>query len=280
MALPERYVEQALTMQQEQLLALDLDQLGSMLWPVHPLLLCTNDHCRSDVTHQRTYRPLFVEILRLLERPGGNKNRRTSAGRRRHWQASCADAATHAVSVVPDGTAIEATTWTLDLSVADFRNLTSCGGCRDDFRGLMSTGLMSTLSVFSTAAPLTNCVTMGSRAPKWNCTAKHSVGGFMTYTELDLAQVDRRVSAVERCVTRQREILKQHIDAGTTTDAPLQKLAEFEATLLELRRSRNRIRDAIAAANVQELLGMFSDLPNRPMPFNSRSQGMAVHRGE
>ena len=95
----------------------------------------------------------------------------------------------------------------------------------------------------------------------------------MTYTELDLAQVDRRVSAVERCVTRQREILKQHIDAGTTTDAPLQKLAEFEATLLELRRSRNRIRDGLAAANAQELLDLFATLPARQSSFNAHSSG-------
>jgi hypothetical protein len=101
----------------------------------------------------------------------------------------------------------------------------------------------------------------------------------MEYTELDLAQVDRRVAAVERCVTRQREILKQHIDAGTTTDAPLQKLAEFEATLGELRRSRNHIRDAIAAANVQELLDLFGTLP-RQTRLSARSADMAVHRGD
>jgi hypothetical protein len=101
----------------------------------------------------------------------------------------------------------------------------------------------------------------------------------MGYTELDLAQVDRRVSAVERCLTRQREILKQHMEAGTTSDAPLQKLAEFEATLLELRRTRNRIRDAIAAANVQELLDLFGTLPPQ-RHLSSRSADMAVHRGD
>jgi len=101
----------------------------------------------------------------------------------------------------------------------------------------------------------------------------------MAYTELDLAQVDRRVSAVERCVTRQREILKQHIDNGTATDAPLQALAEIEATLLEVRRERARIRDAIAAANTQELLDMFAALPARQLPLSSRS-GRAVHSGD
>jgi hypothetical protein len=101
----------------------------------------------------------------------------------------------------------------------------------------------------------------------------------MEYTELDLAQVDRRVSAVERCVTRQREILKQHLEAGTTTDAPLQKLAKFEATLWELRRSRNRIRDAIAAANVQELLDLFGTLP-RQTRLSSRAADMVVHHGD
>ena len=101
----------------------------------------------------------------------------------------------------------------------------------------------------------------------------------MAYTELDLAQVDRRVAAVERCVTRQREILKQHIETGTTTDAPLQKLAEFEATLLELRRSRNRIRDSIATANVQELLDLFGTLPHQTR-LSSRPADMAVHHGD
>lgn len=95
----------------------------------------------------------------------------------------------------------------------------------------------------------------------------------MPYSELDLAQVDRRVSAVERCVTRQRAILKQHLDAGLATDEPLQKLAEFEATLLELRRSRKRIRDTLAEANAQELLDLFTTLPGRPSSLSGHSSG-------
>lgn len=133
--------------------------------------------------------------------------------------------------------------------------------------------MASTLSVFSTAAPSGAAQPLPGRWSFWNCAANQGVGGDMAYTELDLAQVDRRLSAVERCVTRQREILKQHIDAGMDTDAPLQKLAEFEATLLELRRERTRIRDGIAAANVQELLDLFATMPSRQSSQLASSYG-------
>jgi hypothetical protein len=105
----------------------------------------------------------------------------------------------------------------------------------------------------------------------------------MAYTELHLARLDRRVSAVERCLTRQRVILKQHVDTGMATDEPLQKLAEFEATLFELRRERTRIRDGLAAANAQELLDLFASLPTPPSQRNARPAALAIdtagHRG-
>jgi hypothetical protein len=83
----------------------------------------------------------------------------------------------------------------------------------------------------------------------------------MDYTELDLAQVERRVLAGERCVARQREILGQHIAAALPTEVPLQRLAEFETALSDLRRSRNYIRAQIAASTTQRLMRSFWSLP-------------------
>jgi hypothetical protein len=83
----------------------------------------------------------------------------------------------------------------------------------------------------------------------------------MAHTELELAQVDLRVQAFERCVQRQREVLRQHMDSGDATDAAMRALVDFETRLADLRRSRRRIRDAIAAANAQQLLDMFGMLP-------------------
>lgn len=92
----------------------------------------------------------------------------------------------------------------------------------------------------------------------------------MAYTELQLAQVDRRIAAVERCVTRQRESLKQHIDTGVSTETPLQELAQIEALLLELRCNRNEIRNDIAAANTKELLSLLTSFrPSMPVQHAS-----------
>ena len=76
----------------------------------------------------------------------------------------------------------------------------------------------------------------------------------MAYTELDLAQLERRLLAGERCVSRQRELLHHHIAARLPTDEPLEQLVAFEATLVDLRRSRNRIRDEITAARMLRML--------------------------
>ena len=83
----------------------------------------------------------------------------------------------------------------------------------------------------------------------------------MGYTELDLAQVERRVLAGERCVARQKDVVGQHIAAALPTEGPLQLLAEFEATLAELRHARNQIRTGIAAATTQRLMESFWSLP-------------------
>lgn len=85
----------------------------------------------------------------------------------------------------------------------------------------------------------------------------------MTYTELDLAQVERRILAAERCLARQKEVLKRHIDAELPTDIPLQQLAEFEVTLFDLNRRRKYIRDEIAATNTQQLMELFWAFPAR-----------------
>jgi hypothetical protein len=104
----------------------------------------------------------------------------------------------------------------------------------------------------------------------WNTALPGCVAGHMSYTELHLAQLERRVLAGERCVSRQREILKHHIDAELPTDAALKRLAECEATLLNLRRCHNRIRDEIAAANTRGLLDLFWKLPARESASASR----------
>jgi len=100
----------------------------------------------------------------------------------------------------------------------------------------------------------------------------------MAYTELDLAQVERRVLAGERCVARQKEALKRHIDSALPTDAPLQLLAECEARLLDLRNNRNKIRNEIAAANTQQLLDMFWLLPSRHGSLRDAIPGRNQHR--
>ena len=102
----------------------------------------------------------------------------------------------------------------------------------------------------------------------------------MGATELDLARLERRVAAGERCVVRQQETLKRYIDYGLPTEATLQLLAEFEATLWDLRRCRNRVRNEIAAVNTQQLLDLFWLLPplqntsNTAMPV--RNQQLAA----
>jgi len=83
----------------------------------------------------------------------------------------------------------------------------------------------------------------------------------MAYTELDLAQAERRVLAAERCVARQREILGQRVAAALPIEGPLQLLAKFEVTLADLRQARNRIRTQIAAATTQRLMESFWSLP-------------------
>ena len=83
----------------------------------------------------------------------------------------------------------------------------------------------------------------------------------MAYTELDLAQVERRVLAAERCVARQREILGQHIAAALPAEGPAQLLVEFEAALSNLRRIRNHTRAQIATSATQRLLQSFWSLP-------------------
>ncbi len=93
----------------------------------------------------------------------------------------------------------------------------------------------------------------------------------MAYTELDLAQVERRVLAVERCLARQKEVLKRHIDAELPTDIPLQQLAEFEVTLFDLNRRRKHIRDEIAAANTQQLMELFWAFPGRESSGGDRA---------
>jgi hypothetical protein len=112
------------------------------------------------------------------------------------------------------------------------------------------------LGVYQSIATADSCSAGNSRVTE-------SVGKVMTYTELDLAQLERRVAAGERCVSRQKDILKRYTDAGLPTDAALQLLAEFEVTLWDLRRTCNRIRDDIAAANTQQLLDSFWLLPAR-----------------
>jgi hypothetical protein len=84
----------------------------------------------------------------------------------------------------------------------------------------------------------------------------------MEHMELELAQVDRRVSAVERCVERQRELLKQHIDSGLLTDAYLQIVIELETTLKDLKHSRTRLRSEASLAAARSLLGA----ARRPSP--------------
>lgn len=84
----------------------------------------------------------------------------------------------------------------------------------------------------------------------------------MAYTELDLAQVERRVLAGERCVARQRQILGQRIAAALPTEGALQRLAEFETALSNLRHSRNHIRSQIAAASTHRLMQSFWALPD------------------
>jgi hypothetical protein len=83
----------------------------------------------------------------------------------------------------------------------------------------------------------------------------------MAYTDLDLAQVESRVLAAERCAARQREILGQHIAAALPAQGPAQLLIEFEAALSNLRRTRNHIRAQLATSATQRLLQSFWSLP-------------------
>lgn len=76
--------------------------------------------------------------------------------------------------------------------------------------------------------------------------------------ELDLARVERRVLAAERYVLRQRELLKQQTTAGLPADESIQRVVELEVRLLDLRQSRNRLRERVAAA---QLMSRFWELP-------------------
>jgi hypothetical protein len=83
----------------------------------------------------------------------------------------------------------------------------------------------------------------------------------METLELELAQMERRILAGERCVTRKRETLQRHVVAGLPTEGALQLLAEYEATLSELRRSRNHLSAQFAALTTQRLIQSFWSLP-------------------
>ena len=83
----------------------------------------------------------------------------------------------------------------------------------------------------------------------------------METLELELAQMDRRILAGERCVLRQREVLQRHLSAALPTEGPLQLLAEFETTLSNLRRSRDRLSSQFAAEMTQRLIASFWSLP-------------------
>jgi hypothetical protein len=100
----------------------------------------------------------------------------------------------------------------------------------------------------------------------------------MAYTELDLAQVEMRVQAGERCISRQKQVLKGHIDSGRSVEAVLQSLAEFEARLLVLRNDRNRIRKEIAAANTKQLLDMLWLLPESQRSLGDAMTAPHQHR--
>jgi hypothetical protein len=83
----------------------------------------------------------------------------------------------------------------------------------------------------------------------------------METMELELAQMDRRILAGERCVLRQREVLQLAVAAALPTEGPLQLLAEFETTLARLRRSRDRLSAQFAALTTQRLIESFWSLP-------------------
>ena len=82
-----------------------------------------------------------------------------------------------------------------------------------------------------------------------------------TELELELAKMDRRILAAERCVLRQREVLQRHVAAALPTEGSLQLLAEFETTLSKLRRSRDQLNSQVAAATTQRLIEAFWSLP-------------------
>ena len=74
---------------------------------------------------------------------------------------------------------------------------------------------------------------------------------------LELAQIERRILAGERVVMRQREVVQHHIVAALPTEAPLGWLAEFEATLSELRTMRADLSAQFAAVSTRRMMESF-----------------------
>jgi len=79
--------------------------------------------------------------------------------------------------------------------------------------------------------------------------------------KLELAQVERRILAGERIVIRQRELVQRHVVAALPLEAPLGWLAEFEATLAELRSLREHLSAQFAALTTRRLIESFWSLP-------------------
>jgi hypothetical protein len=87
------------------------------------------------------------------------------------------------------------------------------------------------------------------------------VENVMETLELKLAQVERRIRAGERVVIRQREVVQRHVVAALPTEGPLGWLAEFEATLSELRSLREHLSELFAALATRRLIESFWSLP-------------------
>ena len=84
----------------------------------------------------------------------------------------------------------------------------------------------------------------------------------METLKLELAQVERRILAGERVVIRQREVVQRHVVAALPTEGPLGWLAEFEATLSELRSMREHLSAQFAAlTTTRRLIESFWSLP-------------------
>jgi len=83
----------------------------------------------------------------------------------------------------------------------------------------------------------------------------------METLKLELAQVERRILAGERVVIRQREVVQRHVVAALPVEGPLGWLAEFEATLSELRSMREHLSAQFAALTTRRLIESFWSLP-------------------